>query len=86
MVRFGTRGGSQLVHSSDSKVRYITSREDMKRGIAREGGRPGLVATKKSCFFSCFSRRAPPFAMKSLHLGARAAVNFTCDRVHKAIL
>ena len=43
MVRFGTRGGSQLVHSSDSKVRYITSREDMKRGIAREGGRPGLV-------------------------------------------
>ena len=36
---------------SDSKVRYITSREDMKRGITREGGRPGLVATKKSCFF-----------------------------------
>ena len=26
-------------------------------------------------FFVCFSRRAPPFAMKSLHLGARAAVN-----------
>ena len=73
---------------SDSKVRYITSREDMKRGIAREGAaeaRAGLVATKKSCIFSCFSRRAPPFAMKSLHLVARAAVNFTCDRVHKAI-
>ena len=25
--------------------------------VVREGGRPGLVATTKSCFFSCFSRR-----------------------------
>ena len=45
---------------SDSKVRYITSREDMKRGIAREGGRPGLVATTKSHAFFRVFRGAPP--------------------------
>ena len=46
---------------SDSKVRYITSREDMKRGIAREGGRPGLVAThQKIMLFFVFFAAPPP--------------------------